>query len=44
MIELRKLFLFAVWVTLVIWAVVEYNYAEKHTVAPTIVVTPLSGD
>ena len=37
--SLAKLFLLSVWVTLVIWAVVEYNTIE-HVTAPTVVVTP----
>ena len=37
--SLAKLFLLSVWVTLVVWAVVEYNHIEQVT-APTVVVTP----
>ena len=46
MIDLCKLILLSVWITLVVWAVVEYNYAEQQykTTAPKIVVTPQVGE
>jgi len=46
MIDLSKLILLSVWLTLVFWAVVEYNHAEHQykITAPTIVVTPQSGE
>ena len=41
MINLPKLIILSVWLTLVIWLVVEKLYEEKYTtVAPTIVIKP----
>ena len=46
MIDLSKLILLSVWLTLVFWAVVEYNHKEQQykVIAPTIVVTPQTGE
>lgn len=41
MINLPKLIILSVWVTLIIWYTVEKLYEEKYTVfAPTIVIKP----
>ncbi len=40
MINLPKLFIFAFWVTLIVWFTVEKLQQIEHTVAPTVVVTP----
>lgn len=42
--DLIRLFIFACWVTLCIWAWVDYEYRKAHTIVlDTIVVTPKDG-
>lgn len=37
--DLIRMFILAIWLTLCIWAYVEYKYREKYTVvAPTVTV------
>lgn len=43
--DLIKLFIFAFWITLCIWAWVQYEYKKAHTIAlAPIVVTPKNGE
>jgi hypothetical protein len=43
--NLTKIFIFACWVTLCIWAWVDYEYKKAHTIVlDTIVVTSESGE
>ena len=42
--SLTKLFLLSVWVTLVVWFIVEKLQQQEYVVAPTIVVTPQTGE
>jgi hypothetical protein len=43
--DLIRLFIFACWVTLCIWAWVQYEYKKAHTIVlDPIVVTPKSGE
>lgn len=42
--DLIRLFIFACWVTLCIWAWVDYEYRKAHTITlDPIVVTPKDG-
>lgn len=39
--KLARMFIFAIWVTLCIWAYVEHAYEEKYTLrVPEIIVVP----
>lgn len=43
--DIIRLFIFAFWVTLCIWAWVEYEYKKANTITlDPIIVTPNSGD
>lgn len=43
--DLIKLFIFAFWITLCIWAWVDYEYHKAHTIVlDTIVVIPKNGE